>query len=131
LAAGGELSSAETEGIGPDHHAGPARRAIEARYGRLGAGQQVLLIGGRPYSLPEVMLALALAFEDNRAIDGAEVSEERLYMIRYFDGETRQVVALEFDPQFRPQSETRVHIAEWMGDDYYDFPWAAWCPWAL
>ncbi len=131
LSAGGAPSPAEVEGVTPVDSAGPARRAMEARYGLLGAGQQVLLIAGRPYSLSEVMLALGLAFEDNRTIDGAEVGEARLYMIRYFDGETRQVVALEFDVQFRPQRETRVHIAEWMGDDYYDFPWAAWCPWAL
>ncbi len=131
LAGGGEPSPAEVESVTPIHPAGPARRAMEARYGTLGAGQQVLLIGGRPYSLPEVMLALGLAFEDNYVIDGGEVCEDCLFMIRYFDGETRQVVALEFDPRFQPQSETRVHIAEWMGDDYYNFPWAAWCPWAV
>jgi len=131
LAVAGEPSPAETEGITPADPAGPARRAMEARYGALGCGPQVLLIAGRSYSLAEVMLALGLAFEDNRAIDGGEVRENSLYMIRYFDGETRQVVALEFDLEFRPQNETRVHIAEWMGDDYYDFPWAAWCPWAL
>jgi hypothetical protein len=131
LAVGGEPSPTEIEGVEPVHPAGPARRAMEARYGILGAGRQVLLIGGRSYNLPEVMLALGLAFEDNHAIDGGEVYEDRLFMIRYFDGETRQVVALEFDPQFRLQGEIRVHIAEWMGDDYYNFPWAAWCPWAL
>ncbi len=131
LAVRGEPSSAEVEGVVAADPAGPARRAMEARYGALGRGRQALLIAGRPYSLPEVMLALGLAFEDNHAIDGEEVCEDRVYMIRYFDGETRQVVALEFDLQFRPQSETRVHIAEWMGDDYYEFPWTAWCPWTL
>jgi hypothetical protein len=131
LAVAGEPFPVDIEGITPADPAGPARRAMEARYGVLGCGRQVLVIAGRSYGLAEVMLALGLAFEDNRAIDGGEVRENSLYMIRYFDGETRQVVVLEFDREFRPQSETRAHIAEWMGDEYYDFPWAAWCPWAL
>jgi len=131
LAASGEESSAQMGAVTPADPAGPARRAIEARYGALGTGRRVLLIEGRLYSLSEVMLALGLAFEDNRAIDAVEVLEDRLYMVRYFDGETRQVVALEFDTHFRYLQETRAHIAEWMGDDYYDFPWSAWCPWTL
>jgi JAB domain-containing protein similar to deubiquitination enzymes len=118
------------ENVTPADPAGPARRALETRYGVLGSGRQTLLIAGRPYALPEVMLALGLAFEDSRVIDGEELGAG-LYVIRFFDGETRQVVALEFDPQFRPHRETRVHIAEWMGDDYYDFPWGAWCAWSL
>lgn len=130
LRATGEPPRDATEELTPVDPAGPARAALEARYGVLGSGRQVLLIGGRPYALPEVMLALGLAFEDTRVIDGGELGEG-LYVIRFFDGETRQVVALEFDPQFRPRNEIRVHIAEWMGDDYYDFPWGAWCPWSL
>lgn len=118
------------DGVTPADPAGPGRRALEAQYGALGSGRQVLLIDGRPYALPEVMLALGLAFEDTRVIDGGDLGDG-LYVIRFFDGETRQVVALEFDPRFHPHRETRVHIAEWMGDDYYDFPWGAWCAWSL
>ena len=127
---GDSVSHGGNEKVTPVDPAGPGRRALEARYGALGSGQQILLIAGRPYALPEVMLALGLAFEDTRVIDGGELGEG-LFVIRFFDWETRQVVALEFDPEFRPHSETRVHIAEWMGDDYYDFPWGAWCAWSL
>ncbi|HEX4836841.1 MAG TPA: Mov34/MPN/PAD-1 family protein [bacterium] len=130
LGASGGPPRGATDEVTPVDPAGPARRALEARYGVLGSGRQVLLIGDRPYALPEVMLALGLAFEDTRVIDGGELSEG-LYVVRFFDGETRQVVALEFDPQFRPHNEIRVHIAEWMGDDYYDFPWGVWCAWSL
>ncbi len=130
LGAAGEPPRGRREEVTPLDPAGPARRALETRYGVLGSGRQILLIAGRPYALPEVMLALGLAFEDTRVIDAGELGQG-LYVIRFFDWETRQVVALEFDPQFRPHAETRVHIAEWMGDDYYDFPWGAWCAWSL
>ena len=130
LQAAGQAPSGGSERVTPVDPAGPGRRALEARYGVLGSGRQVLVIAGRPYALTEVMLALGLAFEDTRVIDGEELGGG-FFVIRFFDWETRQVVALEFDRQFRPQSETRVHIAEWMGDDYYDFPWGAWCAWSL
>lgn len=130
LEATSEAPPGGSERVTPVDPAGPGRRALESRYGVLGSGQQVLLIDGRPYALTEVMLALGLAFEDTRVIDGEELGGG-LFVIRFFDWETRQVVALEFDQQFRPHGEARVHIAEWMGDDYYDFPWGAWCAWSL
>jgi hypothetical protein len=38
---------------------------------------------------------------------------------------------MEFGPEFSIVSETRVHVKEWMGSAYYDFPWNVGCPWSL
>jgi hypothetical protein len=37
-------------------------------------------------------------------------------------------VAYEFGPDFEYLGEYAAHIDEWMGEDYYRFPWAIFCP---
>ncbi len=106
------------------------RARMEKRFGQLGDGLVDLTINGRVYDLYALLEALGLAFEDIRPID-AHVMGENLYAVRYFDSEDRSIVAYEFDADFRRVSETIVHIAEWMGDEYYEFNWGAWCPWTL
>jgi hypothetical protein len=108
----------------------PNRDQMEKRYGQLGDGRIDLTISGRLYDLYALLGVLGLAFEDIRPID-AHVLGENLFAIRYFDSEERSIVAYEFDSDFRRIRETIVHIQEWMGDDYFDFNWGAWCPWTL
>jgi hypothetical protein len=38
------------------------------------------------------------------------------------------IVAYEFDAEFAYLGEQGAHIDEWMGDEYYSFPWAIFCP---
>ncbi len=106
------------------------RARMEERYGQLGDGRLDLTINGKVYDLYALLEILGLAFEDIKPID-AHVMGENLYALRYFDSEDRSIVAYEFDGDFRRVSETNVHIAEWMGDEYYEFNWGAWCPWTL
>ncbi len=108
----------------------PNRDQMEKRYGQLGDGRVDLTINGRVYDLYALLEALGLAFEDIRPID-AHVLGENLFAIRYFDSEERSIIAYEFDSGFRRMGETIVHIQEWMGDEYFDFNWGAWCPWTL
>ncbi|MFI5339643.1 MAG: hypothetical protein ACHQ7N_07385 [Candidatus Methylomirabilales bacterium] len=108
----------------------PNRDQMEKRYGQLGDGRVDLTINGRVYDLYALLEVLGLAFEDIRPID-AHVLGENLFAIRYFDSEERSIIAYEFDSDFRRTSETIVHIQEWMGDEYFDFNWGAWCPWTL
>lgn len=108
----------------------PNRDWMEKRYGQLGNGRIDLTINGEVYDLYALLEVLGLAFEDIRPID-AQVMGENLFAIRYFDSEERSIVAYEFDANFRRVTETIVHIEEWMGDDYYEFNWGAWCPWTL
>ncbi|MBI1999805.1 MAG: hypothetical protein HYT85_02010 [candidate division NC10 bacterium] len=108
----------------------PNRDWMEKRYGLLGDGRPDLTIKGEVYDLYALLEVLGLAFEDIRPID-AHVMGEGLFALRYFDSEERSIVAYEFDADFHRASETIVHIEEWMGDDYYEFNWGAWCPWSL
>lgn len=108
----------------------PDRAGMEKRYGKLGDGRLDVTVNGRVYDLYALLEILGLAFEDIRPID-AHVLGENLFAVRYFDSEDRSIVAYEFDSDFRRVGETIVHIQEWMGDDYFDFNWGAWCPWTL
>ncbi len=97
------------------------RALIESRYGALGSGAQLMVIGGTEYDMSALLLKMGLNFEDGRGIDMLEVSYGR-YVVRYYDGEDQRIVAHEFDSNFRFLGEIRAHIAEWIGDDGY-FEW--------
>lgn len=120
------------KGVGPTETGRPTpdRAWMEQRYGRLGDGKLELTIDGEVHDLYALMRTLGLAFEDIRPID-AHVMGENLFAVRYFDSEDRSIVAYEFDSRFRRVGETAVHIQEWMGDEYYNFNWGAWCPWSV
>jgi hypothetical protein len=103
------------------------RTAFESRYGRLGSGASHVLIGGETLVLAEVMRRLDVDFDGNRVIDAPEVPAGR-HAIRYFDGEERRIACLEFGADFRVLEEHRVHIAEWLGDAYFQTMWDVNCP---
>lgn len=95
---------------------GPA--LFESRYGALGSGGQTLTIRGVVYSAQDLLVRMALNFDDSRAIDASELSEGR-YVFRYYDGQDQRVVAFEFDADFRPLGEMRVQFPEYVGDEEY------------
>jgi len=97
---------------------GPA--LIESRYGPLGSGGQTLTVKGIVYTVPELLVRMALNFDDSRAIDALELPGGR-FVFRYYDGQDQRVVALEFDADFRPVGEVRAQYPEWIGDQEY-FP---------
>jgi len=104
------------------------RIRMEERYGLLGTGASELTVQGRRYDLYELLKAIGEDYHDIRPIDAKELEPEARFALRVFDLEERMIVAFEFDTQFRYLKEDRVHIAEWMGDDYYEFNWGIWCP---
>lgn len=91
------------------------RAAFEARFGALGTGSPLLMLGDRVFTLVELMERLGLATEGCRSIDARALGSDR-FVIRYLDGDDQCVVAYEFDPAFRYLGETRVHVAEWIGE---------------
>ncbi len=103
------------------------RAAFESRYGRLGSGGSSVPIDGIDVELAEVMHRLGLDFDGNRVIDAPRVAATR-HAIRYFDGEERRIVCCEFDAGFKYLEEHRVHIAEWLGDAYFETEWDVNCP---
>jgi len=95
---------------------GPA--LIESRYGALGSGVQSLTIKGVVYTVPELLITMALNFDDSRAIDAGELPGGP-FLFRSYDGQDQRVVALEFDADFRPLGEVRAQYPEWTGDEEY------------
>lgn len=102
------------------------RADFESRYGRLGSGASCVRVGEADLALAEVMHRLGLDFEGNRPIDSPAVSNGR-HAIRYFDGEDRRIVCYEFATDFGFLEEHRVHIAEWLGDAYFETAWEVRC----
>lgn len=103
------------------------REEFERRYGRLWSGASSLVIGEVTYELEEVMHKIGFGFEGLRLIDAPRVEAGR-YAIRFFDGEARQIVSLEMDADLAILEEHRVHIAEWLGDAYFETEWQVNCP---
>ncbi|MGA2903601.1 MAG: hypothetical protein ABSD98_07210 [Candidatus Korobacteraceae bacterium] len=98
------------------------RPLIESRFGKLGSGQDSVVIEGAEYDLPTLLARLDLAFEDSWPIDIQVVSEGH-FCVRYYDGQDQRIVAHEFDASFAFIAETRAHIAEWIGDEAY-YQWS-------
>ncbi len=94
------------------------RSLIESRYGPLGSGSQTLTVGGKQYTLSELLIQLGLDFGDTRPIDALALPGGS-HAVRYLDGQDQRVVAQEFDANFRFLGEIRAHIAEWDGDQAY------------
>jgi hypothetical protein len=97
------------------------RALIENRFGRLFSGSQVIIVNGKEYDMPALLLRMGLNFEDSKSIDVQTVSDGH-YVVRYYDGEDQRIVAHEFDANFKFLRETRAHIAEWIGEEAY-FEW--------
>ena len=95
---------------------GPA--LIESRYGALGSGSRTVTIKGDVYSVSDLLVQMALNFDDSRAIDALTLPDGR-YVFRYYDGQDQRIVAHEFDSDLRFVGEIRAHVAEWIGEDAY------------
>ncbi len=106
---------------------GQDRKRMEERFGEIGKGQVELTIRGKRYDLYQLLRMVGMDHADVRPIDAHQLGPDR-FAIRYFDGEERLVVAYEFGPDFGYLGECCAHIDEWMGSEYYSFPWAVFCP---
>ena len=103
------------------------RKQMEERFGEVGTGLVELTIRGRRHDLYDLLKMVGMDHADIRPIDAHRLGTDR-FAIRYFDVEERFIVAYEFGPEFEYLGEQAAHIDEWMGDEYYNFPWAIFCP---
>jgi hypothetical protein len=103
------------------------REEFERRYGPLWAGASSLEIGGVTYEIGDVMQRIGFGFEGLKIVDAPRVEAGR-YAIRFFDGEVRCIVCLELGADLTILEEHRVHIAEWLGDAYFETEWQVNCP---
>lgn len=104
-----------------------SRRNIEERYGRIGTGGKMLFINGVPMGLTKVSRKLMMQYEDMIPIDAGTLEGDR-YWVRYYEGEQRKVIVLEFDREFSILGETGADIMDWLGDDYFRIHWRVFCP---
>jgi hypothetical protein len=98
---------------------GQRRERFEQRFGPLGTGARRLVVAGQAFTARELMERLGLAADGCRGIDLVEAGPDR-FAVRYLDAVEQRIVACEFDGSFRYLGETRVHAAEWIGDEA---PW--------
>lgn len=104
-----------------------ARRTIEERYGRIGTGGKVLFVGGLPMGLQKLARRLALLYTDLVPIDAGTLPGGP-HWIRFYEGEQRKVIVIEFTPAFDIVGERGADIMDWIGDDYFRIHWRAFCP---
>jgi hypothetical protein len=104
-----------------------SRRRIEERYGPIGTGGKILFLQGVPMGLRKIARKLALLYEDLVPIDAGTLPDER-HWIRFYEGEQRKVIVLEFDGELRILGENGADIMDWIGDEYFKIHWRAFCP---
>ena len=104
-----------------------SRKTIEERYGRIGTGRKVLFLDGVPMSLTKMSRKLMLSYEDLIPIDGGNLPDGR-YWLRFYDGDQRKVVVIEFDREMEIVGETGADIMDWLGEDYFRIHWRVFCP---
>lgn len=104
-----------------------SRRNIEERYGKIGTGGKLLFIDGVPMTLSKLSRKLMMQYEDVIPIDAGTLDGDR-YWIRYYEGEQRKVIVLEFDREFSIVGENGADIMDWLGEDYFRIHWRAFCP---
>jgi len=103
------------------------RRTIEERYGPIGTGNKVLFLQGIPMSLAKVSRKLMMQYEDLIPIDAGTLSAGH-HWIRFYEGEQRKVLAIEFTGEFDIVGENGADIMDWLGDDYFRIHWRVFCP---
>lgn len=104
-----------------------ARRSMEQRYGPIGTGRKVLFLQGVPMGLGKIARKLALAYQDLVPIDAGTLPDVR-HWIRFYEGEQRKVIVLEFDGEFNLLAESGADIRDWIGDEYFKIHWRVFCP---
>ena len=95
------------------------KERIETRFGPLWSGKTEIAFRGGVRTLRDVKRALDLTGEDVMAIDLHELPG-KTFAFRYYDGDDRRVVVLVCDEAGGILEEFRAHIAEWLGELYYE-----------
>lgn len=104
-----------------------ARKKIEERYGPIGTGSKLLFLQGTPMGLKKISRKLALSYDDLVPIDAGTLPSGP-HWIRYYEGEQRKVIVLEFDDEYNFVGETGADIMDWIGDEYFRIRWRVFCP---
>lgn len=94
------------------------KEIIENSYGLLWSGGDNVLINGKEVTAKDILKAFDISLEDAVPIDILQVDGDR-YAVRFYDGDDRRIVVMEFNSALSIKKEYRAHIAEWLTDDVY------------
>lgn len=106
------------------------KELMDKRFGPLWSGTQSVTIGDRIFTLLEIRRAFDLETGDAIGIDLQALPDGR-FAFRFYDGDDRRIVVFVFDATLDIQEEHRVHIAEWLGDEYHESGMLAFDPEAM
>ena len=95
------------------------KELIETRFGPLWSGKTEIPFRGGVRTFRDVKRALDLTGEDVMAIDLRELPGGT-FAFRFYDGDDRRIVVLVCDADGGILEEHRAHIAEWLGELYYE-----------
>ena len=95
------------------------KELIETRFGPLWSGKTEIAFRGGVRTFREVKRALDMTGEDVMAIDLHELPGGT-FAFRFYDGDDRRIVVLVCDADGGILEEHRAHIAEWLGELYYE-----------
>ncbi len=95
------------------------KELIEARFGPLWSGKTEISFQGGVRTLRDVKHALDLTGEDVMSIDLHELPGGT-FAFRFYDGDDRRIAVLVCDADGGIREELRAHIAEWLGELYYE-----------
>lgn len=95
------------------------KERIETRFGPLWSGKTEIAFRGGVRTLRDVKRALDLTGEDVMAIDLRELPGGT-FAFRFYDGDDRRIAVLVCDAEGGILEEHRAHIAEWLGELYYE-----------
>jgi hypothetical protein len=95
------------------------KELIEARFGPLWSGKTEISFRGGVRTFRDVKRALDLTGEDVMSIDLHDL-QDGTFAFRYYDGDDRRIVVLVCDADGGILEEHRAHIAEWLGELYYE-----------
>lgn len=95
------------------------KELIETRFGPLWSGKTEIPFRGGVRTFRDVKRALDLAGEDVMSIDLRELPDGT-FAFRYYDGDDRRIVVLVCNAEGEILEEFRAHIAEWLGELYYE-----------
>ena len=95
------------------------KERIETRFGPLWTGKTEIAFRDGVRTLRDAKRALDLTGEDVLAIDLHELPGGT-FAFRYYDGDDRRIVVLVCDAEGGILEELRAHIAEWLGELYYE-----------
>lgn len=95
------------------------KEMMESEFGPLWSGADAVTVGDKIFTAIELKRALDLWAVDVIGIDLKALPQDK-FAFRFYDGDDRCIVVFVLDLDLNIIRELRVHIAEWLEDEYYE-----------